>query len=99
MHRSRWRPFHDGNGVSGHAFMGAIPFLAAAEPAENHWAESGRVAASVLPGFSRLTDAEHDPSQVLIGWSLAYPAASAVSETNEMNAGGRQLVPLPAEHG
>lgn len=99
MHRSRWRPFRDGNGVSGHAFMGAIPLLAAAELTENRWVKVGRVAASVLPGFSRLTDAEHDPSQVLIGWSPAYPAASAVSESITMNADGRQLVPLPIEHG
>ncbi len=98
-HQSHWQPFRDSNGVSGHAFMGAIPFLAAAELTENRWVKVGLVAASVLPGFSRLTDAEHYPSQVLIGWSLAYLATSAVSETNEMNAGGWQLVPLPVEHG
>ncbi len=26
-HGSKWDPFHDDNGVSGHAFMGAVPFL------------------------------------------------------------------------
>ena len=31
---SHWHMFNDNNGVSGHAFIGAIPFLAAAEMVE-----------------------------------------------------------------
>ena len=38
-HGSHWHWFNDNNGVSGHAFIGAVPFLAAAEMVENPWAK------------------------------------------------------------
>lgn len=80
-HSSDWTPFQDDNGVSGHAFMGAIPFLTAAKMSKNRWAKAGFYAGSLLPGLSRITDDRHYPSQVFLGWTLAYVATSSVAQT------------------
>jgi len=38
---SHWKPLQDDNGVSGHAFMGAVPYLSAAKITDNPWLEAG----------------------------------------------------------
>jgi membrane-associated phospholipid phosphatase len=81
-HGSAWKPWQDNNGVSGHAFMGALPFLAAVDLVDNPWYQGAMIAASTLPGISRITDDDHYASQVLLGWSCAYLASRAVSRTN-----------------
>jgi hypothetical protein len=81
-HGSAWRPWQDNNGVSGHAFMGALPFLAAVDLIDNPWYQGVVLAASTLPGISRITDDDHYASQVLLGWTCAYLASRAVSRTN-----------------
>ena len=68
--------------MSGHAFMGAIPFLSAAKMTEDPYLKATFYVASTLPGLSRITDDDHYPSQVLLGWWIAYLAASAVDEVN-----------------
>ncbi len=68
---SEWRPFHDNNGVSGHSFMGAIPFLSAAKMADNIWIKGSFYAASTLPGISRVNDDAHYFSQAFLGKSFA----------------------------
>lgn len=79
---SDWRPFTDVNGVSGHAFMGAVPFISAAKMTDNIWLKAAFYTASLVPGMSRITDDAHYPSQVFLGWTLAYIAATAVDQTD-----------------
>lgn len=78
---SGWKPFDDTNGVSGHAFMGAVPFLSAAKMTDNPFSKAGLYFASTLPGLSRINGDSHYSSQVILGWWMAYLAASAVDET------------------
>ena len=95
-HGSHWHMFNDNNGVSGHAFIGAIPFLAAAEMVENPWAKGGLYVCSTFTGLSRMTDNAHYPSQVFLGWYLAFASSVAVDRT-EMHFGAMEVrvVPLP----
>ena len=82
---SRWKPLQDSNGVSGHAFMGAIPLISAAKMTDNFWLKSGLYAASTLPAVSRVNDDAHYFSQAFLGWWLAYMAASAVDRTENLS--------------
>ncbi|MCA9197447.1 MAG: phosphatase PAP2 family protein [Planctomycetales bacterium] len=75
---SDWRPFQDDNGVSGHAFVGAIPFLSAAYMTEQPLLRNTLFVASALPALSRVNDEAHFASQAILGWSLAFVAARAV---------------------
>ncbi|MFM8892423.1 MAG: phosphatase PAP2 family protein [Planctomycetia bacterium] len=93
---SQWHFFNDNNGVSGHAFVGAIPFLAAAEMVDNPFAKGSLYVCSTFVGFSRMTDNAHYPSQVFLGWYLAWASAMAVSRTETHFAGMEvRVVPLP----
>lgn len=80
---SDWVPLHDNNGVSGHSFMGAVPFITAAKMAEDPWTKAGWYAASAMPAWSRVNDDAHYTSQAILGWSVAYLACSAVSDTEQ----------------
>jgi len=80
---SHWHPFEDDNGVSGHAFMGAIPWLSAAKMTDRPLLKTFFYAGSLLPGMSRITDDAHFPSQVFLGWVIAYVATTAVDQTQE----------------
>ena len=93
---SQWHMLNDNNGVSGHAFIGAIPFLAAAEMVENPWAKGGLYICSTFTGLSRINDNAHYPSQVFLGWYLAFASSVAVSRT-EMHFDSMvvRVVPLP----
>jgi hypothetical protein len=93
---SQWHMFNDNNGVSGHAFIGAIPFLAAAEMVENPWAKGGLYVCSTFTGLSRMNDNAHYPSQVFLGWYLAFASSMAVNRT-EIHFDGMEVrvVPLP----
>ncbi len=90
---SSWKPFQDDNGVSGHAFMGAVPFLTAAHLTENRWAKSALIGASLLPGLSRITDDRHYPSQVFLGWTIAWVATSSVAQS-EKRSGHATFEPM-----
>ena len=79
---SEWRPFEDENGVSGHAFMSALPFIMAAKLTENRWHKTLWYAASTIGPLSRVNDSAHYPSQVGLGWGMAFLAASAVQQTD-----------------
>ena len=93
---SKWHFFNDNNGVSGHAFVGAIPFLAAAEMVENPLAKGTLYVCSTFVGFSRMTDNAHYPSQIFLGWYLAWASSMAVSRTETHFAGMEvRVVPLP----
>ena len=74
---SQWHSFADNNGVSGHAFIGAIPFLAAADMVESPLLKGTLYVCSTFVGFSRMTDNAHYPSQVFLGWYLAWASSRA----------------------
>ena len=93
---SEWHFFNDNNGVSGHAFVGAIPFLAAADMVESPLLKGTLYVCSTFVGFSRMTDNAHYPSQVFLGWYLAWASSRAVSMTETHFAGMEvRVVPLP----
>lgn len=78
-----WRPLNDGNGVSGHAFYGAVPFITAARMADSKWLKAPLYLTSVLPGVARIDQEKHYLSQVFLGWSLAWLAADTVASAPE----------------
>lgn len=92
-HGSDWTPWSDDNGVSGHAFMGAVPFLTAAQMSQNRFWKGTFIAASTLPGLSRISDDAHYPSQVFLGWALAWVATSAVND-NEFAGANISIEPI-----
>jgi hypothetical protein len=78
---SAWPPLQDSNGVSGHSFMGAIPFLTAAQMAEDPWLKFMLYAGSSLVPLSRINDDDHYTSQAFLGWWFAFLATRAVDAT------------------
>jgi len=64
------------HGVSGHAFVGAFPFLLLAETTESELAKRLLELSSVWTGLSRIDSDSHYPSQVLLGLTLAKMTAS-----------------------
>ena len=90
---SKWRPFHDSHGVSGHAFMGAIPFLTAASMTDSYAAKTTLFLLSFGAGWSRIHDDQHYLSEVLMGWSLAWIGVDAVNRTK---SGRNDFIITPA---
>lgn len=80
-HSSHWRPFHDNNGVSGHSFMAALPFINAAKMTERRWLKSAFYLGSLAGPLSRINDDAHYTSQAGLGWCMAFVAATAVDRT------------------
>ena len=76
---SKWRPFQDVNGVSGHAYVGAVPFLVMAGMSdENRVLKTLFYAASTMTALSRVNDDAHYFSQAALGWYLAWEATDTV---------------------
>jgi membrane-associated phospholipid phosphatase len=97
---SQWHFNNDNNGVSGHAFIGAIPFLAAAEMVENPWAKGTLYVCSTFCGLSRIDSNAHYPSQVFLGWYLAFASSLAVERTETKFAGMYiRAVPMVVNNG
>jgi hypothetical protein len=92
---SYWKPFQNDHGVSGHAFIGAVPFITAAQMTDKIWVKSLFYTLSIIPGWSRLNDDAHYLSQVLLGWYLAYLSVRAVSETEGLKPLPRGLAIYP----
>ena len=78
---SHWQPFHSDHGVSGNAFVGAVPFLTAASMTDNLALKSLFVVGSFGPSWSRIHSDDHYLSQVLLGWSIAYLSVQSVNQT------------------
>ena len=77
---SDWHPLQDSNGVSGHAFVGAVPFLTLAHMNDdNPYLKYLFYAASTLTALSRINNNDHYLSQAALGWYIAWEAADAVS--------------------
>jgi len=78
---SQWEPFKSSHGVSGHAFVGAVPLWTAAQMTDCCALEAGFYTAGTLAGWSRIHTDAHYFSQVLLGWWLAGLSVSAVNHT------------------
>lgn len=78
---SHWHFWADNNGVSGHAFMSSLPFLNAAKMADNAFLRTTCYAGSLLGPLSRVNDNDHYPSQIALGWWMAYVATTAIDQT------------------
>ena len=89
---SDWVPFQDTNGASGHTFMGAVPFLVAADMTDSVLLSGLCYTGSLMCGVSRINDDDHYLSQVILGWCLAKMATDAVAKTQE--AKSYEVVPL-----
>jgi len=81
VYQSRWKPFDDENGVSGHAFVGAVPFITAAKMTDRPSLKGGLYLCSALTAWSRVNDDAHYLSQACLGWWMAYLACDVVAET------------------
>ena len=72
-HGSQWQPWRRKQyGISGHAMAGAIPFLVAAGMTANPVAQTTLYVCSGLTAWSRVDSQAHYPSQVFLGWWLAF---------------------------
>jgi len=81
---AKWRPFNDDNGVSGHAFVGAVPFLTLArDPNLNDWQKGLAYFGSTLSAWSRINDDKHFLSQAMLGWYMAWESVDAVHDTGD----------------
>jgi hypothetical protein len=78
---SRWHPFEHFHGMSGHTFVGAVPFLTAASMTDNPWLKYPLIAGSFLTGWARLYEDRHYFSQVALGWWCAALAVQSVNQT------------------
>ncbi|MCC6202471.1 MAG: phosphatase PAP2 family protein [Gammaproteobacteria bacterium] len=93
-HPSHWEPFADDNGVSGHAFGGAVPLLTIARMNDDRPAV--RVLfhlLSALPAWSRVNDASHFSSQAMLGWYLGYESVAAIADTDRRTK--LTIAPMP----
>jgi membrane-associated phospholipid phosphatase len=83
---SHWHPFRHSNAVSGHTFVGAVPFLTAASMVENRALKALLIAGSVGTGWSRIYHNDHYLSQVFLGWAIAYLSVESVNWTEREGA-------------
>jgi hypothetical protein len=95
---SQWQPFQDNNGVSGHAFMSSLPFITAAKMTDDPLKKSLWYLGSAIGPLSRVNDNAHYPSQIGLGWAMAYVAATAVDQTEKGDSQWR-LIPFSASGG
>ncbi len=93
---SQWHPFSDTNGVSGHAFLGAVPFITAAQMSDDFWVKGGFYFMSTLTAWSRINDDAHYLSQAWMGWWMAYLSCRAVSETEQAKQRRYTVAPIMA---
>jgi hypothetical protein len=101
---SDWEPFVGQNGVSGHAFTGAVPFLTLARQTDRWWLRVLAVAASTAGGWAQLHADQHYFSQFALGWWLAWEATDAIAESEARLLGADEeprvaVMPLPARGG
>lgn len=81
-------PYSAANGVSGNAFVGAVPFLTIASMnPDNKFIKYPAYLASAAAAWSRINDDKHFPSQVVLGWYMAWEAVDAVFENNAKKKG------------
>jgi hypothetical protein len=89
-----WDPFDDDNGISGHAFLGAVPIITAARQTPKLWLKYTLYATSTLPGLARVYDDKHYFSQALLGWWIAYLSVETIEHTNLGHQTYMQITPV-----
>ena len=77
---SEWEPFEHSNGVSGHAFLGSVPFLTVARMQDDPLVDGACYTGSLLVAAARLQGSRHYFSQVLLGWWIGFLATGAVDD-------------------
>jgi hypothetical protein len=94
---SKWRPFENIRGVSGHTFFSVIPLITAAKMSENPYQKTIFYGLSALPALSRINDDKHYFSSVGLGWYLAYLSCAVVGKGYDQQEGRMhvQLAPVP----
>jgi hypothetical protein len=94
---SHWKPFHNIHGVSGHSYIGAVPFITAAKMSDNPYQKAVLYGLSAVTGLSRINDDEHYFSQVALGWYLAYLSCAVVEKGDDLREDRLhvQLAPVP----
>jgi hypothetical protein len=94
---SKWQPFKDENSLSGHAFMGATPFITAAQMSDSRLLKGTFYFFSTMTAWSRVNDDKHYLSQICLGWYLSYLSCRAVSQTEgDISGKGLTFFPLVA---
>lgn len=91
---SYWKPFTLRHGVSGDTYTGAILFITLAKMVDNLYLKSFLYTASTFAGIGRINDECHYPSQVFLGWMMAYAAVESVwkSDSNfNLSIQGNQI--------
>jgi len=78
--------------------MSSLPFINAAKMTDRPILKATFYAGSLLGPLSRINDNDHYPSQVALGWWMAFVAASAIDRT-EMSNGNMQFYPYLADGG
>ena len=95
---SSWRPFDNNHGVSGHAFVGAVPFLTIARMNDDKpWVKYLFYGASTLTAISRINDNAHYLSQAALGWYLAWEATDTVADRDKHK--NIAFTPMPVKDG
>ncbi len=93
--KSDWKPFNDTNGVSGHAFIGSVPFLTIAYMNQNNPViKYTAYLASTLAGLTRINDDAHYLSQVMLGWYLGWESVNAVYSVDAKKSNQLAVRPL-----
>ena len=92
---SDWKPFRDANGVSGHAFIGSVPFFTIAYMnKDNAFIKYTAYLASTLTAASRVNDNKHYLSQSILGWYLGWESVDAVYSAESKNKSNVRVQPV-----
>jgi len=92
---SGWKPFQSHNAVSGHAFVGSVPFITAAQMFDNIGFKVALYGVSILPAVSRINDNQHYFSQAALGWYLGLLSCNAVYRTDHKDKEKISIYPVP----
>ena len=92
---SDWKPFNDSNGVSGHAFIGSVPFLTIAYMNnDNAIIKYSAYLASTLAALSRINDNKHYLSQAILGWYLGWESVDSVYSVDSNKKNNVRVQPV-----
>jgi hypothetical protein len=92
---SGWKPFQSHNAVSGHAFVGSVPFITAAQMFDNIGLKIALYGVSILPAVSRINDNQHYFSQAFLGWYLGLLSCNTVYRTDHKDKETISVYPVP----
>jgi hypothetical protein len=93
--KSDWKPLNDANGVSGHAFIGSVPFLTIAYMnKDNAFIKYSAYAASTLAALSRINDDAHYLSQAILGWYLGWESVDSVYNVDSKKKSNVHVQPV-----